>query len=200
MKRILFFILDQYADWEIAYLSSAIHMLGKGQFITETVSLTKEPVNSIGMIHTLPDYSIDTMPEDFDALILIGGLSWRKESAEQVKVLVDHCMTQQKILGGICDASAFLGKSGALNHVKHTSNMLDDLKQWAGEAYTNEAQYILEPAVRDQNIITANGTAPLEFAKEVLLALKVASEKDILEWYEFHKHGLYEAPMPEAAQ
>ncbi|WP_258881093.1 hypothetical protein [Clostridium tagluense] len=59
-----------------------------------------------------------------------------------------------------------------------------------------EEKYMMQPAVSDNNIITANGTAPLEFAKEVMIALEVAPEKSILEWYNFYKYGCYEAPMP----
>lgn len=54
----------------------------------------------------------------------------------------------------------------------------------------------MEPAVRDNNIITANGTASLEFAREVLLALKVADEEKIFAWYDFYKLGCYNAPTP----
>ena len=49
----------------------------------------------------------------------------------------------------------------------------------------------------DNNIVTANGTATMEFAKEVMLALQVAEEKVINAWYEFHKLGIYVAPLPE---
>lgn len=106
------------------------------------------------------------------------------------------CVQKGKVLGGICDASAFLGTAGILNDIAHTGNDLNDLKQWAGSAYTGEGNYIAKQAVRDQNIITANGTAPLEFAKEILLALHAAEEEKIMEWYHFHKLGLYTAPMP----
>lgn len=51
----------------------------------------------------------------------------------------------------------------------------------------------MEQAVMDDRIITANGTAPLEFAREVLMALNIAPESEILNWYEFHKYGFYEA-------
>lgn len=102
-------------------------------------------------------------------------------------------------MAGICDASAFLGTVGALNHVRHTSNDLNDMKQWAGAAYTGEEYYVMQQAVRDKNIISANGTAALEFAREVLLALKAAPEDKITDWYNFHKRGYYEAPMPEDA-
>ena len=51
--------------------------------------------------------------------------------------------------------------------------------------------------MRGGNIITANGTAALEFAKEVLLAVGLAPENKINEWYNFHKLGYYCAAMPD---
>lgn len=41
-KNILFVVLDQYAYWEAAYLSSALHMLGQGKYEVKTVSLRQE--------------------------------------------------------------------------------------------------------------------------------------------------------------
>lgn len=198
-KQIIFAVLEQYADWEAAYLSSAIYMLGQKQFEVKTVSLNQEKISSIGGFHVIPDYTIDTMPSDFEALILIGGMTWRDEKSRKIKSLVDKCLDNGKVLGGICDASAFLGTIGVLNHVNHTSNDLNDLKNWAGEAYTGDETYIMEQAVSDKNIITANGTAALEFAREVLLALNVAPKDKIMEWYHFHKLGYYKSAMPKEA-
>lgn len=197
MKTILFVILDQWADWEAAYLSSAIQMLGQGEYSNQTVSITKDSVKSIGGLQVVPVYDIQSAPEEYEALILIGGMSWRSEAAQQIKPLVDKCLADGKVLGGICDASAFLGKIGTLNRVRHTSNDLNDLKAWAGKAYTGEGKYVMEQAVSDNNIITANGTAALEFAKEVLLTLMVAPEEKIMGWYNFHKLGYYNAPLPQ---
>ena len=196
MKKIMFVILEQYADWEAAYLSSAIYMLGQDKFKVKTVSLTKDIVTSIGGFRTVPDYDIHSVPEDYEAVILIGGMTWRNENAQQVKMLVEKCVENGKVLGGICDASAFLGTVGVLNNVNHTSNDLNDLKQWAGSAYTGEEKYIKKQTVCDKNIVTANGTAALEFAREVMLTLKIAEENKIIEWYNFHKLGCYNAPMP----
>ncbi len=196
MKKILFVILQQYADWEAAYISSAITMLGQGQYNIKTVSLSQDYVQSIGGFRVLPDYDIKSVPSDYEALILIGGMTWRSEDTQQIKALVEDCRQKGKVLGGICDASAFLGTVGVLNDVYHTSNDLHDLKQWAGSIYTGETKYIAKQAVSDKNIITANGTAPLEYAKEILFALNVASEEKIIDWYNFHKLGYYTAPMP----
>lgn len=195
-KTLLFVILQQYADWEAAYISSAISMLGQGNFEIKTVSLSKDCVQSIGGFKVLPDYDIESVPNDYEALILIGGMTWRSEKTKKIKKLVEDCFQKGKILGGICDASAFLGTIGVLNDVIHTSNDLNDLKQWAGSVYKGETKYIAKQAVSDKNVITANGTAPMEFAKEILLALNVTSEEKVLDWYNFHKLGFYTAPMP----
>lgn len=194
MKSILYVVLEQWADWELAYVSSAVNMLGNGKFDNKTVSLTKNAVTSIGGIKCLPDYDLQNRPQDYVALILIGGISWRNENASQVKPLVEECIQSGKILGAICDACRFLGSLGALNQAKHTANDLDELKQYA--AYTNGKGFLHRQAVSNNHIITANGTAPLEFAQEVLRALSVASEEQIKGWYDFHKLGFYNAPMP----
>lgn len=195
-KTVLFVILDQYADWEAAYISSAIAPLGQGNYEVKTVSLTKDSVTSIGGFNVIPDYDIESAPEDYEALILIGGMTWRKENARQVKVLVDDCIKKGKVLAGICDASAFLGTLGVLNNVYHTSNSLDNMKQWAGDAYTGDKKYISNQAVSDKNIITANGSATMEFAKKILIAIHIASDDKIKEWYDFHKLGVFAAPWP----
>ncbi len=189
MKKILYIILEQWADWELAYISSAVNMLGGGNFENKTVSLSKSAVTSIGGIKCLPDYDLQSAPSDYDALILIGGMSWHNENALSVKPLIDTCIKNGKVLGAICDACRFLGSVGALNNAKHTANDLNELKQY--EVYTNEQGFIHRQAISDNGIITANGTATLEFAYEVLNALSVATQYQIKDWYDFHKSGFY---------
>ena len=85
MKKILYIILEQWADWELAYISSAVNMLGSGNFENKTVSLTKNTVTSIGGVKCLPDYDLQSAPSEHDALILIGGMSWHNENAMKIK-------------------------------------------------------------------------------------------------------------------
>ena len=191
-KTVLFVILDLYADWEGAYISTLLMNLGQGRYSIKTVSTTKEAIHSLGGFTVIPDYDLSSAPKEYEAVLLIGGMSWRTEEAKKVRPFVEEAIRKQKVVGGICDGSGFLGTIGALNHVMHTSNDIQDLKQWAGDAYTGEANYKTQQAVRDKNIITANGTAPLEFAKEVLRAL----EERIQEWYLFYKLGCYQVPLP----
>jgi putative intracellular protease/amidase len=193
-KTVLFVLLDQYADWEGAYLASGIMNLGKGGYSVRTVSLTREPVHSIGGFTTLPDYDIQSAPRAFAGLVLIGGNTWRDESAKGVMPLVNAALENNTVLAAICDAAAFLGANGVLNNTEHTANDPNDLKKWAGAAYTGEAKFIRrQTAVRCGSIVTANGTAALEFSREVMLALGLATEQEIRGIYDLHKLGYYDA-------
>lgn len=95
-KTILFLILQQYADWEAAYISSAISMLEQGKYEIKTVSLSKDCVQSIGGFKVLPDYDIASVPDDYEALILIGGMTWRSENTQQIKELVEDCFQKER--------------------------------------------------------------------------------------------------------
>ena len=192
IKNVLFVILNDFADWEAAPLAAAINQ--KDGWQVQTVSLTKAPIRSMGGFTVLPDMTVDeAMNTDFTGTILIGGKSWRSENAKQVVPLITYALQQNAVVGGICDASVFLGTTGALNSVAHTSNQLADLQDYAGVAYTGAERYQNIQAVRDGNIITANGTAALEFAKEALLALGTMTEQEADQWYALYKLGWYTA-------
>lgn len=194
-NTVLFVLLDDYADWEAGSLAAALNEEpeGKGQrFNVKTVSLTTNPIQSIGGFTVLPDYGLTDAPKDFVGLMLIGGNSWRKKDSKQVMKLVDKALEKRVVLGAICDATVFLGNNGILNNIRHTSNHLEDLKETAGENYSNEAGYLHQQAVRSGQIITANGSAFLEFGKQVLEALNAAPQAEIDEWYRFFKQGYHE--------
>ncbi len=53
--------------------------------------------------------------------------------------------------------------------------------------YKGETLYELAPAVSDENLVTASGIAPLEFAMEVLKKLDVLAPETLHSWYELNK-------------
>ncbi len=194
-NEILYILLRGYAAHEIVYLSQAIAsdefaLKEHPKYINKTVAPTMEPVKSIGGFHTLPDYSFDTMPDDYAALVLIGGFGWSTPVAEQVVPMVRQAIEKGRIVGAICNGASFMAKHGFLNVVKHTGNGLEQLKLWGGENYTNPAGYIHAQAVCDNKIVTANGSATLEFAKEMLLLLENDTPERIEMYYQFYKQGL----------
>lgn len=193
-KEVIFVLLNEFADWEGAYIATCLNLGVKPgspvNYIVKTMSVTKDPVMSIGGFKVLPDYDVNDMPKDHSGLILIGGMRWLSPEAVQIVPLVEEAIRENKLVAGICNASVFLGANGFLNNVKHTSNGLDYLKQYAGEKYTGEAGYVNKYAVRDGNIVTANGTAPLDFCREILYALDADTPEIIEESYQFYTNGL----------
>ena len=194
-NEILYILLPDYAAHEAVYLSQAIAsdefaLKQNPKYINKTVAPTFEPIKSIGGFTTLPDYSFETMPGDYAALVLIGGFGWGTPVAEQIVPIIRQAIEKGKIIGAICNGASFMAKHGFLNSVKHTGNGPEQLKLWGGDNYTNPDGYIHTQAIKDKNIVTANGSAALEFAKELLLLLENDSPERVEMYYQFNKQGL----------
>ena len=193
-NEILYILLPDYAAHEAVYLSQAIAsdefaLKQHPKYVNKVVAPTMEPVKSIGGFRTLPDYSFETMPDDYAALVLIGGFGWATPIAEQVDPIVRKAIEKGKIVGAICNGASFMAKCGLLNGVRHTGNGLEQLQSWGGESYNNPEDYVNAQAVSDKNIVTANGSATLEFAKELLLLLENDTPESIEMYYQFNKMG-----------
>ncbi len=193
-NEILYILLSDYAAHEVVYLSQAVAsdeyaLKENPKYVNKVVAPTMEPVKSIGGFLTLPDYSFESIPDDYAALVLIGGFGWATPVAEQVAPIVRNAIARGKIVGAICNAASFMAKCGFLNNVRHTGNGLEQLKLWGGENYANPEGYANVQAVSDKNIVTANGSASLEFAKELLLLLENDSPERIEMYYQFNKQG-----------
>ena len=191
-NKAVFVILDQFADWEYAPLAAVLNSPEEGTTRREVLfaSLDKEIKTSIGGLRAQPHLSLEEIPDDAEALILVGGASWRKPEADRVAPIARRFLEEGKVLGAICDAARFLGSHGLLNHHQHTANFRDELI--AQQAYANEAGYSDDEAVRDGQLVTANGNAPFLFAREVLLALGEA-EDSVQMWYDFYTMGFRKA-------
>lgn len=189
-KTVLLFLLSNYADWELGYVAAELNSdEDSNPYCIKIISISDEPVHSIGGLRVLPDYSLETVPKEYEALILIGGTGWRESISEKIVPLVKATLEKGKLVAGICDGSVFLAKHGFLNMVRHTSNSLEDLQEYASNNYTNSQAYQNEPAVADGNIITANGTSSLEFARLIFANLQLDSEETIMKWYNYNKLG-----------
>lgn len=193
-NEILYILLPDYAAHEAVYLSQAIAsdefaLKENPKYLNKVVASTLEPVKSIGGFRTLPDYSFETIPDDYAAIVLVGGFGWSTPLADRVVPIIRHALEKGKVVGAICNGASFMAKCGFLNHVRHTGNGLEQLKQWGGENYTNCDGYVNAQAVSDRNIVTANGSATLEFAKELLLLLENDTPERVEMYYQFNKQG-----------
>lgn len=193
-NEILYALLPDYAAHEVVYLAQAVAsdeyaLKENPKYVNKVVAPTLEPVKSIWGFRTVPDYSFETMPEDYAALVLIGGFGWATPVAEQIVPIVRKAIESGKIVGAICNGASFMAKAGFLNNVKHTGNGLEQLQLWGGDNYTNPDGYVHVQVVSDNNIVTANGSATLEFAKELLLLLENDTPERIEMYYQFNKQG-----------
>lgn len=100
-NEILYILLPDYAAHEVVFLSQAIAsdefaLKENPKYINKVVAPTMEPVKSIGGFRTLPDYSFETMPEDYAALVLIGGFGWATPVADRVVPIVARLLPTAK--------------------------------------------------------------------------------------------------------
>ncbi|MDZ5783100.1 type 1 glutamine amidotransferase family protein [Marinococcus luteus] len=185
MKRALFLLLDEYADWEAAYLSATLNE-GK-EWTVSTISL-HDQVTSIGGFKTAVDYKINNHP-DFDLLVLIGGNKWDVESND-IFNLVGEAITKNTPVGAICGAVDYLARNGFLNHFRHTGNSAYFWQDY--ESYNPDAEFMEKQAVKDKNLVTANGTEPIEFTELVLHMVNFDTAEEIEKTMYMYRYGYYE--------
>ena len=188
-KRVYIFLFDGFSDWKIGYLTPEIKK--NKDFELVTFSQTGRAVSSMGGLKVSPDTSLDKLnPETIDALVLPGGDAWESGSLQFIGNFVRKLFNENKTIAGICAATTFLGRLGLLDDLQHTSNGLDYLKYFAVN-YAGEKNYKTELAVSDQNLITATGIAPIEFAREIFMAIQLRDENYIEKWYQLFKNGVW---------
>lgn len=188
-KRICIYLFDGYSDWEIGYLTPELNKSAHHELVY--FSEEGNSVKSMGGLQVKPSYAIQEVnPKELELLILPGGSRWEKEIPEKIKQLLMEVHQSKKSIAAICAATTFLGKLGLLDEIKHTSNDLNYLKGIAPE-YKGEYQYQNTLAVTDQNIITANGIAPIEFAREVFKMVNLYNEENLENWFQLFKNGIW---------
>lgn len=187
-KEVLLLLTNQWADWEAAYAIASINLMD--QYVVKTIAVDHEPKVSMGGLKATIDYTL----EDYDDLnnlamiILPGGLGWNEESTDDIAVFVKMVIDANIPVAAICGATLFLGRYGFLDEVKHTG---DELELFQKEPlYHGEKVYISAQVVTDQNIITANETAAVEFADTIFRVLKMYTDEQIDGWFHYFKHGM----------
>lgn len=189
VKKVFIFLFDGFSDWEIAYLSPEINKSESFDLIY--FSKDGKTVSSMGGLKVSPDQSLNAInANEIDMLILPGGTAWETDQNDAIEKMVQNLFNTGVTIGAICAATTYLGKLGILDKIKHTSNDLNYLKKVAPQ-YKGEANYADSLAVSDQNIITANGIAPIEFAKAVFLQLNVYNPENTEKWFQLFKNGIW---------
>ena len=197
MKNIIFLILDEFADWEAAFLSSTLNDKNiTKNYTTNFASIDKNLKKSMGNLKVLPDLTLKEIDEnDVDGLVLIGGRTWRSQIEETntkiVELVKKFKNNPNKVVGAICDAAYFLATNGLLNDRKHTVNSFDEIKDNLN--YTNAKNFVEMESVIDGNLVTAKGDSPIHFAKNVMMALGDIPEKNVNLFFDIYTIGFVKA-------
>jgi len=188
-KKIFVFLFNGFSDWEIAYLSPQI----KKSDAFDLIYFSKDgnPVISMGGLCILPEMSLTEInTDDVYMLVLPGGTAWETGENSEIDLFAKTLFAKKRTIAAICAATAYLGRQGFLNNLKHTSNDLYYLKGVAPE-YSGEKYYVNSFAVSDENIITANGVAPIEFAREIFEKVQLYDSHDTEKWFQLFKNGIW---------
>ncbi len=193
MKTVYIYVQDTLADWEAGYAMAELHSgrffrLAAAPLRLKTCALSRELVTTMGGLRLLPDLTVDEICLiDAAMLILPGGDGWLNLQNEMILEKAAAFLAAEIPVAAICAATVALGRVGLLNHHRHTSNDLEFLRMACGDSYIGSALYVKQPAVMDGNLITAAGTAPLEFACRIFERLDVFSPATLDAWYLLHK-------------
>ncbi|MGD6964455.1 type 1 glutamine amidotransferase family protein [Fictibacillus phosphorivorans] len=191
-RSVYLYVCNTMSDWEYGYL---IAELNTGRYFKKelaplkvvTVGADKEMITTMGGLSIQPDISIDECSLKIkDLLILPGGNTWGEVIHQPIMKKTGEALKQGTIVAAICGATMALANMGYLDLRKHTSNDLGYLKMVCPN-YRGEKLYEAGPAVADENLVTASGVAPLEFAREVIKTLDVFAPDTLYSWYQLNK-------------
>ena len=191
-KKVYLYVFNTMSDWEYGHL---IAELNSGRYFKKelaplkvvTVGANNEIITTMGGLSIKPDISLDECTlESNDLLVLPGGTTWGENIHHPILKKIGEALKLGTIVAAICGATEGLANFGYLDSRKHTSNDLEYIKMVCPN-YKGEQLYKMEPAVCDENLITASGVAPLEFAMEVLKKIDVFAPDTLHSWYNLNK-------------
>ena len=185
------FVFDSLSDWEAGYAIAGINnpqfQKNPGSYRVRSVALSKAPVVSIGGIRIVPDMSLEELSESNSAMFIMpGGTAWDEGKNVEAVEVARRFLASEIPVAAICGATAGLARGGLLDSRRHTSNAREYL---ASTGYTGGELYEDKPAVTDNNLITASGVAPVDFAYHIFKCLDIYTQPVLEAWYGLFKTG-----------
>ena len=182
------------ADWETGYVMAELNSKrffrkNAPEVNVTAVGLTKQPVITMGGLTIVPDITLKEISVLSQSILLLpGGNTWSEEKHGPVVDKAKEILTSGGTVAAICGATLALASAGLLDERPHTSNGPGFLEMFC-PSYRGTNHYVDEPAVSDGKLITAAGTAPLEWAREILDVLGVFTCEKLQAWYSYFRKG-----------
>lgn len=198
MFTIYVYVLETLADWELGSVTSELH---SGRFFKKdaacvslkTVSYAKEPIHTMGGLTVIPDCLIDEIAVSKTSVLLLPGAdTWHDPIHGAILKKASEFLAIGATVGAICGATTALANLGLLDNRRHTSNGQGFLEMFS-PAYKGQGFYIDAPSVADDNLITANSTGSLLWAKQIIERLGVFQSDTLELWYDYFSTGKAES-------
>ena len=191
-------VYDGISDWEygyvLAHINSQEFQAFPDRFVIKTVGRNKESIRTKGGLTVVPDLSLDKLnPSDGKMLILCGSDNAATGGIDDFVDAAKRFIDNGICVAAICGATAALARKGILDNVPHTSNAKEFLEM---TGYAGSQNYIQEPVVSTDYLITAGGIEPIAFAAEIFRKLELYSETTLDSWLKLFEQrditGFYE--------
>lgn len=194
MFTVYVYALDTLADWELGYVTAE---LNSGRFFkkdaprvsVKTVSISREPVKTMGGLTIIPDCIINDIAVNEESVLLLPGANtWNNSNHGAIIEKASELLSVGAMVCAICGATAALANAGLLDQKLHTSNGAGYLKM-VSPSYKGQGFYVDKPSVADHNLITASSTGALLWAKQIIERLKVFQPDTLDAWYTYFSTG-----------
>lgn len=183
MVKILCFISDEFADFEITLALHKVKNVGKKDVIT--VGYNYEFVVSESALCYKPDITLAEAIklDNVEGLIIPGGPI--RNQQEELTELILKIDQKDKMIAAICNGPQYLGRAGILKKCKFTTSCsVDKIKALGVVDPFPRENYVEKRVVTDKNIITAKGRAFVDFSFAIFDYLGIYqgqySEKEML--------------------
>jgi len=179
MEKVLVYIYEGMADYEITLLT---HLLGAdcGKELV-VISNNEKLIRSKSGILYKPHKTLQEIDiEEVEGLIIPGG--WLESLDDQLISLIQRLNKEKKFLAAICAAPWIFAEAGVLRGSKYTTSIVEWQQKHIdffgiADPFPREG-YVDHRVVRDGNIITAKGSAFIDFAIEVCDYLELFKDEN----------------------
>lgn len=174
MGKIICFISDEFADFEITLALHKIRNVGKREVLTVAYS-DASVVSESGLTYK-PDLIFREAMElsDIEGLIIPGG-----PIRNQLQALTDLIVKldqEGKMLAAICNGPQYLGRAGILHNRKFTTSCsIESIHHLNVEDPFPRENVVDKRVVRDGHVLTAKGRAFVDFSFEIFDYLGIYS-------------------------
>jgi putative intracellular protease/amidase len=176
MGKIICFISEEFADFEITLAFHKIKNVGKKEVLS--MGYNYESVVSESGLYYKPNLTVYEALEldDIEGLIIPGG-PIRNQQKELTKLII-KLDQEEKMLAAICHGPQYLGRAGLLDKRKFTTSCsLERINKLGEEDPFPRENYVDQRVVKDGHVITAHGRAFVDFSFEIFDYLDVYQGK-----------------------